>query len=183
MSNPIGHLNYRSNETTVTLVILFGWFLVMVPVFVFGHSSLTGPYVALLGFSYMFVVLGIAALRARARVKRVTACRSARGRVTEILDGSLVAAAQVDTDEAFVARFVVVAEDGSRIVVEPGPTQLIELAEIRVGDQIEIQGPHTRQGEGTYRGTEPTLVYRGTKATPLTLSRTDSSATDRALVR
>ena len=177
MTEPVGiRPIYRTNQNIVAVISVVGLLLVLVPGWVFGPSSLKSAYGALVALPLIFIVFGAVALRARVIAKRVAACRTSRGRVTEILDGSLVAAAQVETEpvasEAFVARFAVVAEDGSRIVVEPGPAHLVDLAEINVGDEVQIQGPHTTRGEGTYRGTEPTLVYRGTEACPLILSRT-----------
>lgn len=139
--------------------MIVAWLLFMVPAVVFANTE---PLLAmsglLLAIPFLLVVFGIASYRARERAKRVAACRTSRGRVTEILDGSLVAAAKLETDipsEPFVARFALVTPDGTRIVVEPGPTRLIDLTEIQVGDEIQIQGPTKSEAEAPTETPKP----------------------------
>lgn len=169
MSNPFGRPIYWTSLKYAPLGLVFMW-----PAVVFGIASLEAVYAGLI----TFVVAGsigsaVYNYRRWTRTKRLASCETKRGSVTEILDGSLVAASQVDADPmpvTFVARFEVRTLDGERVIVEPGPARLIDMVEVHVGDEIEIRGPsQTRPGDA-YRGTA-TRVFRGAPDCPLLLSR------------
>jgi len=73
--------------------------------------------------------------------------------------------------------FVLESEDGRRVLVDPEHALLVsDTGTVSYGERLSVTGPiveehgHHVGGRGSYRGDQPTEVFRGTEGVPLVLT-------------